>query len=693
MRSGARIALLALCALLAGSTAFSGANFTAVSHNPNNDFATAANFSSITVTLDDPGANLRGTVTLNATASDSSGALIVSVVIQRSPAGADTWTDVCTDLLAPYSCSLETAALSDGLHDFRAVATNSVAASATSNVVVNRRVDNTRPAVAIADPGAHVRGTISLEATASDTGGSGVVSVVIQRSSAGANAWTDVCTDATSPYSCSLDTTALTDGLYDFRAVATDNAGNADASTTTNRRIDNTRPDATMSDPGSPIAGTKTLSGDSTDSGSGVASWKAQYSVAGADAWTDVCTDTASPYSCSLDTTALTDGLYDFRAIATDNAANSGASTAWASRRVDNYAPTVTMSDPGANLRGTVTTAATAADGGGVASVAIQRAAAGANTWMDVCTDTTSPYSCSLDTTALADGLYDFRAIATDNAGRKTTSAAVTSRRVDNTAPATTMTDPGTPIKASVTLSSTTSDGGSGVASVRYEYTRSGGSTWSAACNSTVAPYSCSFDTATIADGSYSFRAFATDKAGNVQTSGVVANRVVDNALPKGFDVQTTNGGATAGKAEANDTVTFTYSEEMSPSSLLAGWTGAPTAVTVRIIEKNIGDELQVWDGTNTKKVALTGGGLMEGVELGLAGDYVPVDTTFSATMVQSGSSIVVTLGTLTSGAVNANPAVPGVMEWTPSSAATDLAGNACSTSGVLESGLADVEF
>ena len=71
----------------------------------------------------------------------------------------------------------------------------------------NRRIDNVVPTVSITDPGANIRGTISLDATASD--GGGILNVKIQRSPAGLNVWTDICTDTTSPYSCSTDTSDL----------------------------------------------------------------------------------------------------------------------------------------------------------------------------------------------------------------------------------------------------------------------------------------------------------------------------------------------------------------------------------------------------------------------------------------------------------------------------------------------------
>jgi hypothetical protein len=164
--------------------------------------------------------------------------------------------------------------------------------------------------------------------------------VTIQRSPAGANTWTDICTDTTSPYSCSFDTTTVSDGLYDFRAVATDKGGNTASSTiAANVRIDNTAPTVTMANPGSPLTGTVTLQSSAAGDtgGSGVASVKYQYAPTGTATWSDACTSTTGPsFSCSFDTTAATNGAFDFRAIATDNAGNSGTSATVTNRQVNN---------------------------------------------------------------------------------------------------------------------------------------------------------------------------------------------------------------------------------------------------------------------------------------------------------------------------------------------------------------------
>jgi hypothetical protein len=639
-----------------------------------------------TTSLTDPGANLRGTVTLDATASDGGG--ILNVKIQRSPVGLGTWTDICTDATSPYSCSFDTTGVGDGLYDLRALATDNAARTATSTVS-SRRVDNTAPSVALTDPGTPLSGSITLAATATDIGGSGVANVVIQRSPAGASSWTDICTDSAFPYSCSFDTTTVGDALYDFRAVGTDVAGNSANSTVANRRIDNVAPTVSLTDPGANIRGTIALDATASDGG-GILDVKIQRSLAGLNIWIDVCTDSSSPYSCSTDTTTWGgDGLYDLRATATDNAARTATSTV-AARRVDNTLPTVTTTDPGANLSGTIILNATASDAGsGVSSVTIQRSPAGLGIWTDVCTDLSSPYSCTgVDTSTWGgDGLYDLRAATIDVAGNPNTSATVANRRVDNTAPAASLTNPGSPLRQTVTLNATATDtGGSGVLNVVIERSPAGAGSWTNICTDATSPYSCSWNTLLVADGSYDLHAVATDNAGNTATS-TVTSRVVDNTAPTATDIQSTNVGATVGKPETNDTITFTYSEQIAPASILAGWNGSSTAVTVRINNSGSSDTLEVWNSANNALLPLTGSAVA------LNGNYVTAAAVFTATMAQSGAAITVTLGTLSGGTPATAGGAGGTMSWTPSATATDVAGNACTTTAATESGAADKEF
>ena len=173
-------------------------------------------------------------------------------------------------------------------------------------------------------------------------------------------------------------------------------------------------------------------------------------------------TDTSAPYSVSFDTTAVSDGLYDLRLVATDQVGNTIVSALVTNRRVDNTAPTASLDDPGANLRGTVTLASTASDAGSTGSPPAP-------------TPTRPPAQApglptpaAFDTTAVTDGLYDLRVIVTDVADNPTASATVANRRVDNTAPAASLDDPGANLSGTVTLTSTASDAGSGIATRTY---------------------------------------------------------------------------------------------------------------------------------------------------------------------------------------------------------------------------------
>ena len=145
------------------------------------------------------------------------------------------------DTTDPYAVVWDTTAVADGAYDLRIVVTDYAGNSSPSAVVEDRVVDNTAPGATMNDPGAYLRGTVSLTANATDAG-SGVDTVSFQRSPAGAGAWSAV--------GASWNTTAVADGLYDLRVIVTDNAGNSTTSApVTDRRVDNTRPSLTGSTP------------------------------------------------------------------------------------------------------------------------------------------------------------------------------------------------------------------------------------------------------------------------------------------------------------------------------------------------------------------------------------------------------------------------------------------------------------
>lgn len=191
-----------------------------------------------------------------------------------------------------------------------------------------------------------------------------------------------------------------------------------------------------------------------------------------------------------------------------------------------------------------------------------------------------------------------------------------------------------------------------------------------------------------LAPGGLTYSVTTADVAGNTQTTSGLGV-TVDNTAPAATDVQTANVGSLVATAQLSDTITFTTGEPLDPESILAGWTGASANVVVRINNVGGSDTLQVFNSTNTTQLNLGT------VTLGSTA-YVTANRTFGltgtpSTMVRSGNTITVTLGTA-SGAVTTAPA-NGTMSWAPSTAAYDRAGNAMSATAATETGAADREF
>lgn len=444
------------------------------------------------------------------------------------------------------------------------------------------------------------------------------------------------------------------------------------------------------------IRGTVSITATASDGETGIDRVVLSWAVDGTSTWTPICTRTAAPYTCSLDTLAIADGTIDVRAVATDRA---GYSTTDIEEGilVDNTAPTATLDPVGSPLAGSVTLSATVADGGaGIASVLYQYATANGSNWATACTATASPWTCRFDTTVAPDGAYDFRAIATDNAGNARTTATTKNRQIDNRAPSVSV-DPVDPFLRGTRTVSATAFSSAGVASVRIEHQRSGTSTWTSLCTDTTSPYSCTWNTASVADGNYTVRAVMVDAATKTTTSATVTTQV-DNSATRGWDVQAVNGG-TLGRITTGDAITVTYTRAVRLTSILAGWTGAPQAVSVRIR-----DGALLAAGTTDDTVdVLTTGTLPTAVNLGtvnLRGNYVKSarTVTYAATMTHqsvtvngtAATAITLNLGT-TANANNLNTiSTTPTMLWAPSSIAVDVDGIPVSTAPVTEQGPAD---
>lgn len=212
--------------------------------------------------------------------------------------------------------------------------------------------------------------------------------------------------------------------------------------------------------------------------------------------------------------------------------------------------------------------------------------------------------------------------------------------------------------------------------------------------------------TAVLGEGTKTFTVTATDKAGNA--ANFPGSATVDNTPPKATDVQTANGGATVGRAEEKDSITFTFSEPIEPESILAGWSGSATNVVVRMVDNGLlglatgNDELIVNNAANTAALpfgavnmgggeyvtSLLGGALGGSIFFGASGT--------PSSMVMSGNTVTITLGAYSAESIlvgRATAANAGSMIWTPVATPYDRAANAMSTTPATQSGAARKEF
>lgn len=563
---------------------------------------------------------------------------------------------------------------------------------------VTAAADWTPPTVAVNDPGPSVAGAVTVRTTPADAD-SGVARVVVEGRAVGTSSWQQFCTMTAAPWTCSVQTTVLADGEYEVRARATDRAG-IDAVSAVVRTTVANRAAVTLTAPASAVRGTVTLGTVVRDVGTLPHTVRIEHAPVGGT-FSTLCGTLSSPYACSWDTTTVPSGPRQLRAVVLDAAGRTVATSPVVTVTVDNIAPTVTLTDPGSPLKGVRPVTVTANDAhSGVARVVVQAAPAGTSAWRDLCTATQSPWGCSVDTTSLTDGYWSFRAVATDAAGHSTTSAVIGNRLVENTAPAVSVDVRAGALAGTVPVGATATSA-AGVTSVKLQVRRSGTTPWTDLCTDTVAPWSCDWNTLTVTNGTYELRAEMRDGLNRTVVSSV-ATRTVTNTPFTGVDVQTANGPGEASRPDRGDTVTFTYSHEVAPTSILAGWDGSSRAVTVTFADGGL---------FNLSKDTLDVSSPQGPVRLGtvtLNGDYVwwtrsiDFESTMVATTTTGPDGTQRTVVTLTLGASSyrgtdpvksAGSADPGTMVWTPSALVTDIAGRSVSTTPVSETGTLDREF
>jgi len=268
-------------------------------------------------------------VTVAASAADNIGVVGVRFFLDGAALGAE-------DTVAPYTIAWDTTAWPDGTYMLTARARDAAGNQAVSAPIPVLVANGATPhsavspiGVAVVTPaaGAAVAGVQTITVTASADEAVRIVRFRVDGSR--------IAAASVAPYSASWDTTAHADGSATITAVAEDRAGNRTISAPVSVMVRN----GSVASPQSPLSSGPS---DASHPGVGVTAPADGATVAGkvvvrADAWDDIgvagvrflldgmpqgAEDTVSPYSVTLDSTAVADGPHTLAARARDAAGN-----------------------------------------------------------------------------------------------------------------------------------------------------------------------------------------------------------------------------------------------------------------------------------------------------------------------------------------------------------------------------------
>ena len=371
---------------------------------------------SVTLTSPTDGATLVGKVDISANAK-ANGAAIGSVSYKLTYPDGTVASLGPALTLSPYVYKWDTTSLANGNYKLNAIATDAAGNSATSqavNVTINNpppKTDKTKPSVptGLSSTQSQTSVTLKWKASKDNQGGSGMKDYKIYRDGNYVSSTTLL----------SFNDSGLTNFTkYSYQVTAEDNADNESAKSA--KLSSTTLPPAPSvtfgSVAGTRVRGTITLTA-TADSKASVSSVKFTL-----DGSTALGTDSSSPYSVSWNTASTSDGPHKITAVATDSTGQKSKPSEW-DVFVDNTKPTVAVTSPKnrAQVRGSLNLSAKASDNDSIASVQFMIDGKG----LLGTADTHAPYAYEWYSPNYADGAHTITAVATDQAGNKTTSAAI----------------------------------------------------------------------------------------------------------------------------------------------------------------------------------------------------------------------------------------------------------------------------
>ena len=270
--------------------------------------------------------------------------------------------------------------------------------------------DTTAPTVSITAPlaSASVSGTVSVQGSATDDVGVTKLELYVDGAA--------VTTATSSPFSFTWNSTTVSNGSHSITVKAYDAANNIGSDSVTvnvNNITDTTPPTVSITAPlaGATVSGTILVQGSAADN-AGVT--KLELDVDGVS----VATAASSPYSFSWNSAAKTNGSHTLTVKAYDAANNVGSASIIVSVNnpvpvADTTAPVVAITSPldGSTVSRNASITVSATDNVGVTRVVI---------YLDnvqLCSDTSAPYSCSWNTRKASAGTHTITATAWDAAG------------------------------------------------------------------------------------------------------------------------------------------------------------------------------------------------------------------------------------------------------------------------------------
>jgi large repetitive protein len=577
---------------------------------------------SVSLTAPTDGATVSGaSVTVSASASDTN---LVGVQFKRA-----TNTNIGSeDTTSAYSVVWDTTALSNGSHTLIAVARDSAGNYATSTSITVT-VSNDAVAPTITDiSSSKTNGTytvgevIDIDVTFSEAVTStGNVTVTLETGTTDRTCTFSVSNSTTGTCNYTVQSGDTTSDLNVISVAGTVKDAALNTMTTpttpttnlsTNKAIviDTTAPSVSLTEPSdsSLISGTSvTVSATASDT-SGITN--VQFKIDGAT----VNTDTTSTYGFVFDSTSVSSGSRTLSAVARDIAGNLATSSVTVI--IDNDGPVIS------NVAST--TAATTATVTWDTNEASDSKVSFGTVSGTYTTASSSPASVTSHSIGLA-GLtsfttYYYVVVSADAIGNISTSTEKTLKTTDVSAPTVSITAPtngSTVSGASVSLTSDASDNDV-VSSVQFKV--NGGTI----TTDSSSPYSATWNSTGVPDGSYTLTAVATDPTGNIASSTNVTV-TVDNTAPVISEISsiatatdttpnyvfTTNeaGTITYGGSCSSVTTSATLGSNTITLSTLAVGTYADCTITVTDSAANTSSVLTITSFTINPSSSTTGGG------------------------------------------------------------------------------------